>query len=166
MLKELFQKGKCKIGFHEGEWEYESLEKCLQFRICSICGKRSEKFSHVWDDWEYVYEDQCDQDRFCKRCGEKESRKEHSWGEWRYESGSCRQFRICARCYERETGSSEHLWGQFEYIDSNICSQSQTCKRCGVTNNRINHDWGDWVYSESKESPIRVCRRCGEMQTK
>lgn len=166
MLKELFQKGKCKIGFHEGEWKYEFPQKCSEIRDCCRCGKRSKRVSHIWDSWEYMYKDECTQIRLCKRCGEEEFRTEHNWGEWKYEAGSCMLFRICKKCSEREKGLTEHLWDHFEYKGSDSCLQVQVCKRCGAKsqNEKLNHNWGEWTYSESKKTSIRVCRRCGEME--
>jgi hypothetical protein len=43
MLKELFDSGKCALGFHSGDWRYVSDQRCEQLQICSRWDNQSVK---------------------------------------------------------------------------------------------------------------------------
>lgn len=51
--------------------------------------------------------------------------------------------------------------GDWVTLHAGGCEQAQTCLACGQETRRVDHDWGDWRYSEAHRSPIRYCLRCG-----
>jgi hypothetical protein len=61
--------------------------------------------------------------------------------------------------------TAEHCWDQWAYLSAEDCTQAEICSRCGLKNQnrRIEHDWGEWEYDQASRAPVRVCRRCGEM---
>ena len=159
----------CKIGLHSGVWEYQNPDECSQVRICEMCGKESKQVNHSWGEWDYMYEKDCRQLSLCLRCAEEQERTDHQWGPWRYESAtSCSQLRICDRCLETEHGSKKHVFDRLEYVDKNSCTQIEVCSRCGKEGSTklLNHDWGEWEFNTTYNAPMRMCRRCGEIEKK
>lgn len=165
----MIKKVGCKIGVHSGAWEYQSPDQCLQLRICELCGTESKREEHVWGKWDYLYDRDCRQLCLCHRCGEEKVRTEHQWGPWRYKSlDSCLQVRICDRCLETEEGSAKHIFDLREFVDREKCMQVEVCSRCGQkgSGSYLTHDWGEWKYRANENTPIRLCRRCGETEEK
>lgn len=166
MFKNLLDKGKCSLGFHEGEWHYEQSDSCMQLRVCQRCQNESRRTEHQWGEWIYQADAACDLIRTCPRCGETESRIEHSWADATYKyTDSCEQVHICARCGEEKPAGIEHQWEQWQYLSAGDCTQVQVCGRCGEKSQqkRIGHDWGAWQQSTFYDAPLCVCRHCGEM---
>ncbi len=166
MFKNLLDKGKCSLGFHEGEWAFEEAGQCGQLRICVRCQTESRRTEHSWGEWAYVTEDACDLERSCARCGQAEIDLEHHWGEAVYhEEGSCQQVHLCQRCGETKPAGIEHQWDNWLYLADDDCTQVQLCGRCGETShqNQLNHDWGPWQQDDFYGVPLRVCRHCGEL---
>jgi hypothetical protein len=166
MLKELFDRGKCALGFHSGDWRYASDQRCEQLQICSRCDNQSRQVVHNWRTWQYVASEACDMARWCERCKEQENKTEHVWGAPIYQAAeSCEQMRPCSRCGETSSAGTVHNWNSWSYELQGQCSQVSTCSRCGVvgTQKRVSHDWRDWQKSEFYATAVRVCRRCGEM---
>ncbi len=166
MFKNLLDKGKCSLGFHEGEWRYEQPDACTQLRVCQRCQAESRRTEHQWGEWAYPAADACDLVRMCGRCGERESRIEHHWGEVVYaRPGSCEQVTICERCGEEKAAPIQHQWDHWLYQSADDCTQVQMCGRCGEygRQTRINHEWGEWQDSPFYNAPVRVCRHCAEM---
>ncbi len=167
MLKDLFGRGKCALGFHSGEWRYIDGEHCQQVRICPRCNNESRQLVHTWQDWLYAIADSCDMTRHCSRCQELESKTEHVWATPVYESeGVCTQVRPCSRCKERTPAGSAHIWNTWVYEKATgPCSQRSACSRCGEAGKetRIAHDWGDWCASDFYAVPVRACRCCGDL---
>lgn len=138
MFKNLLDKGKCALGFHDGAWTFVAPGQCSQRRICTRCGSQSHRISHQWGEWTYLAEDGCDLTRTCIRCAETERRTAHEWGQWDYiDAQGCTQARQCARC------------GQFD-------QEGET---------RMHHAWGDWSYSEPYRTSIHTCDRCGHRES-
>lgn len=136
MFKNILDKGKCTLGFHEGEWTYISADQCLQLQICERCATESRRTEHIWGEWLYVTDDACDLVRVCSHCAETESRVDHEWGEWVYvEAHDCTQVQRCDRCAQLSETIREY------------------------------HDWGAWEYSEAYRAPIRTCSRCYERES-
>ena len=79
MLKDLFDKGKCALGFHVGDWRYLQDGSCQQTRICSRCQVSSQQLVHPWQTWDYETPDSCRMARRCGRCAETETKVEHVW---------------------------------------------------------------------------------------
>ncbi len=105
MLKELFDRGKCALGFHSGDWRYASDQRCEQLQICSRCDNQSRQVVHNWRTWQYVASEACDMARWCERCKEQENKTEHVWGAPIYQAAeSCEQMRPCSRCGEMVFG--------------------------------------------------------------
>ena len=166
MLKDLFDRGKCALGFHAGEWRYLRKGSCQQTRVCSRCETESQQLVHTWEAWDYQNTDACQMARQCGRCGEKEIKVEHVWGTPVYQSeGSCELIRPCSRCGETKAAGTAHVWESWSYDGDQVCSQVVTCSRCGDTGpqRRITHEWGAWYQSQFYGTGVRVCRRCAEM---
>ncbi|MDQ3120572.1 MAG: hypothetical protein M3Q89_13570 [Verrucomicrobiota bacterium] len=167
MFKNLFEKGKCLVGLHQGEWQYEKPGQCEQLRVCSGCGAQNRKTEHVWGEWGFETEGKCAQQRVCGRCGAPEQRIEHTWGALRYQApDSCEEVRDCDRCHEVWAAGPRHEWNAWQYATSDACGQNQICSRCGVAGaqNRVVHRWRDWQHSAHHGGAVRVCRQCGEME--
>jgi|GEM_PF-1378410 len=136
MFKNILDKGKCSLGFHEGEWTYTSADQCHQLQICERCAAESRRTEHNWGEWLFVADDACDLVRVCDRCAETENQITHEWAEWVYvEAHDCTQVQRCARCAQLSETIREY------------------------------HDWGAWEYSEPYRAPIRTCSRCYERQS-
>ena len=166
MLKDLFDRGKCALGFHAGDWRYLREGSCQQTRVCSRCKTESQQLVHTWQAWDYQNADACLMARECGRCGEKETKTEHVWGTPVYQSeGSCAVIRPCSRCEETKGAGSAHVWESWSYEGDQVCSQVVTCTRCGDTGpeRRIAHEWGAWYQSHFYGTGARVCSRCAEM---
>jgi hypothetical protein len=166
MFKNLLDKGKCSLGFHEGEWIYEDPGQCDQLRVCLRCQSQSRRTEHTWGEWAYLIEDACDLGRSCARCGQTEIRLEHSWGGAVYhEEASCQQVHLCQRCGESKPAGIEHQWDSWVYLADDDCNQVQLCGRCGESSHQtqLNHDWGRWQQDDFYGLPLRVCRHCGEL---
>lgn len=134
MFKNLIDKGKCKLGFHAGEWVYSSKINCEQVQVCTRCQTESRRVAHTWNEWRYEAEGACTLTHVCNRCREAERKVEHSWGEWAYINRyACSQGRSCLRCGHKY-------------------DRTQTT-----------HQWPDWEFSDYYAGPARVCRRCGEL---
>ena len=166
MLKELFDKGKCALGFHHGDWCYIQDRQCEQIQVCSRCNNQSRQIAHHWLAWQYLANGACGMARRCERCKEQEDKVEHVWGVPIYETEqSCVQVRPCARCGEKTSAGTVHNWNSWSYEAQGQCSQVSACSRCGSVGRerRISHDWDNWQTSEFYAALVRVCRRCGEM---
>jgi hypothetical protein len=166
MLKDLFDKGKCALGFHSGDWRYVDDRRCQQVRTCPRCNNQSQQTVHGWHTWQYVANGTCEMARQCGRCHEQENRLEHSWGAPVYKSdGVCTQARPCARCGAKSAAGTTHVWNSWTYYSKGQCAQTSACSRCGSTGNetRLAHEWDDWHASKFYAAPVRVCRRCGEL---
>lgn len=62
----------------------------------------------------------------------------------------------------------EHRFETWKYVKPDACLQAAFCSRCGEegSQTRVEHDWGDWQYSDTHKATIRVCRRDGEILVK
>ncbi|HEX6436528.1 MAG TPA: lipocalin family protein [Candidatus Binatia bacterium] len=166
MFKDLFDKGKCALGFHTGEWRYLQDGSCEQTRICSRCRVASQQLVHPWQTWDYESSNDCRMSRRCGRCAEAESKVEHVWASPIYASEqSCALVHPCSRCKETSPAGNAHVWQSWSYDTANNCSQVLGCSRCGESGSerRTVHDWGAWQSSQFYDAPVRVCRRCAEM---
>ena len=169
MFKNLFNKAKCKLGFHKGEWKYDRAGNCNQTRICDRCGQDSTRLSHAWQEWLYDQADTCDQTKTCNRCGEQEHKVAHTWGKEQYKNNdSCVQIHCCERCHTEKIGRKVHRKLEWNYSIGSNCQQVQICGTCGenTRKTRLAHDWGDWQYNPNLNTTVRVCRRCGEFLQK
>ena len=136
MLKDLFDKGKCALGFHSGDWRYVDARRCQQVRICPRCNNQSQQTVHGWQAWQYVADGTCEMARQCGRCHEQENLLEHSWGAPVYESdGVCAQVRPCVRCGAKSAAGTTHVWNSWTYDNKGQCAQTSACSRCGATGN-------------------------------
>src|SRR5258706_2374470 len=166
MWKNLLDKSKCLLGFHEGPWHYRRANSCTQVQKCESCGKDTERVEHRWGEWVYEAERQCDLVRACARCSQTEKSLTHSWGEPTYQRGdACDRVAICARCGEERNHEPAHVFDGWSYQADDACNQVEACSRCGQAGaaTRLQHDWHEWTRSTFYESQVRVCRHCGEM---
>jgi DnaJ domain len=130
-LKNLFNKARCAVGAHKGQWIYSKPDECTQVRQCELCQELSARTAHDWAEWRFQSDDDCDCARTCTRCGEIDYDTQHNWAHWEYLGATdCTQVQICLRCQAK----SEHT--------------------------RVAHDWSEWSYSEFDHQRSRVCRRC------
>jgi hypothetical protein len=56
----------------------------------------------------------------------------------------------------------------WHYTSEDACMQQEYCSRCQApgTKQRVEHIWGDWQHSNAVNGPVRVCRRCAELQAR
>jgi hypothetical protein len=168
-IKNLYDKGKCLVGLHQGEWRAPSPNSCNFVRVCERCGSENQKVAHTWGDWDFVAEGACDQVRICGRCRNQEQRMSHSWAEPVYTAeGSCERHQACRRCREERPAPPAHVMNGWRYTSEDACTQEEHCSRCQApgTKQRVEHIWGDWQHSNARNGPVRVCRRCGELQAR
>jgi hypothetical protein len=112
MLKDLFDKGKCALGFHLGDWRYLQDESCQQSRLCSRCKTASQQLVHTWRTWDYETADSCRMARRCGRCAEIETKLEHTWATAVYASEeSCVLVRPCCAAAKREQKDAPSMIG-------------------------------------------------------
>ncbi len=120
---------------------------------------------HDWTDWSSKTSGSCAQTRRCKACKKRDNQNEHDWRRDVYVSEtSCRTENVCRHCEKREGGRVAHKWGAAEWNELNPstpCVQGRVCPRCGETETREVHSWGEWR-SESPRSMVlvRFCRNC------
>src|SRR5262249_17574375 len=165
-LKNIFDAGKCLLGFHEGPWVYRTEADCTLVRTCSRCGQKSERVEHTWGEWRYQAVESCAKLRECVRCRQFEQSVEHTWGEPVYaRDGACDRVAVCGRCGHREPREVAHCFDQWTYRAEDDCTEINTCKRCGYqgSSTPVGHDWTEWERSEFYEAPVRVCRQCGDL---
>ena len=166
MLKDLFDKGKCALGFHAGDWRYLREGQCQQVRVCPRCKTESQQLVHAWQSWQHPAAGSCQLARRCGRCGDQETKIEHVWGTPVYQAdGSCVVIRPCSRCGETTSAGTTHVWESWAYDVADNCSQTVSCSRCGETGTgkRVAHNWGSWQDSSFYRTRVRVCRHCAEM---
>jgi len=166
MWKNLLDKSKCLLGFHEGPWHYQRANSCTQSQKCERCGKEAERVEHRWGEWAYQAEHHCDLVRTCARCSQTETNLTHSWAEPTYvHADSCDRIAVCARCGEKERREPAHVLDAWSYRADDACTQVQACSRCGQAGSatRLQHDWDEWIQSGFYASRVRVCRHCGDM---
>ena len=166
MLRDLLDKGKCRLGLHAGEWAYVERHSCEQARVCTRCGDRSTRLAHDWPPFAPAPDDPCRLERRCARCALQQSTTEHEWAPPRYpEAGACAQVRPCTRCSAEEPAATAHVMDEWAYVSADDCTQSVGCSRCGEpgTDRRRHHDWEGWRSSTFYDASVCVCRHCGEM---
>jgi hypothetical protein len=168
-LKDLLNKGKCLIGLHQGEWLAASSTVCTFTRTCVRCAAQHSKIEHPWGDWDFVSDQRCDQRRTCSRCAQAEDRVTHSWNPAQYlKPDSCEQHQRCARCNVSQPAPVSHRFDAVRFVDADCCDRIQECSRCHADGKRLaaDHSWTDWEHSNAQNAGVRVCKRCGNMQTR
>lgn len=166
MLKNLLDKGKCVLGFHDGPWQTMQGDTCLQQQTCTRCQVVSHRTEHQWEAWHYQADAACEVSRTCARCAETEQRVEHHWADPVYSgSDSCEQAHICQRCGQEKPAGVNHQWNRWDYVAADHCTQVQRCGRCNQTGpgQRLAHDWGPWQASDFYQATLRVCHHCGAL---
>ncbi len=57
--------------------------------------------------------------------------------------------------------------GEFRRENEASCVLLQTCNRCGVVSQRLDHSWSDWTYLGDHRCDLsRTCTRCSERETR
>ena len=130
-LGNLFNKGRCMIGAHKGEWIFDNADHCTQIRLCTLCHSISVRTSHHWSEWEFRASEVCNRQRVCHRCQAQDFDIDHQWQQWDYVySHNCLQRKTCSRCLEvSEQTRTTHIWGRWTHDDVNNI-RSRTCQRC------------------------------------
>jgi hypothetical protein len=168
-LKDLLNKGKCLIGLHQGEWIAASSTVCTFTRTCERCAAQHSRIEHPWGDWKFVAEQRCDQQRMCGRCAQAEDRVTHAWNPPEYVTAtSCNQQERCARCNATQAAPAKHSFDAARFIDDDSCERVQNCSRCHADGTRLpaEHRWTEWEHSNAQNAGVRVCKRCGNLQTR
>ena len=130
-LKGLFNKGRCAVGLHKGQWFYDEPDQCTQIRLCELCSEISTRTQHEWTEWRYRSYDNCQCVRGCKRCGEADYDTQHNWTHWEYlHVNDCTKVQVCGRCKKKsEHTKVVHEWKEWSYDDRNHL-RTRTCQRC------------------------------------
>jgi hypothetical protein len=170
VLGKLLGSAKCKVGKHEGEWRLVSPSRCELVQICERCGNERQKVEHAaWSSWEFTSErpDECEVERYCGRCREKDTGFRHEWSDWGYvRDGSCLVERVCSRCREKES-DVRHAEPRVVYVRPDECLQGRICSRCEKSldyeDSSIQHVWGEFAFSPERNTAVRVCGRCGNV---
>lgn len=168
-LMNLINKGKCLVGLHDGVWTAASATVCTFTRKCVRCGAVHTKVEHPWGGWRFLREGDCDEQRSCARCAMHEQRQTHAFGAATYVSEtSCERQEECQRCRSQRPASVQHTMTAWRFVESDDCRQVQQCSRChdDGTVFRVEHAWSEWQHSNAQNGPVRVCRRCGELQAR
>jgi hypothetical protein len=168
-LKDLLNKGKCLIGLHQGEWIAASPTVCIFTRTCERCAAQHTKTEHPWGDWKFLADKRCDQQRMCGRCAQTEDRVTHSWNTPEYvAAATCEQHQRCARCNTTQPSSVKHIFDAVRFANDDSCERMQECSRCHADGKRLpaEHRWTEWEHSNAQNAVVRVCKRCGNMQTR
>ncbi len=168
-LRDLVNKGKCLVGLHEGEWRAASPTTCTFTRTCVRCGAEHSRVEHPWGEWRFVEAAACDQQRTCQRCQLHEQRVLHAFGAPAFvASDACERQEECTRCHARRDVAPQHNLTAWRFVAADECRQVQQCSRCHAdgTGTRVEHAWAEWQHSNAHNAPVRVCRRCGELQAK
>ncbi len=146
-IKDTAGKIQCRLGFHDGYWEYLNSDKCEQKKDCvrKHCRDVSYRTLHAeWSSWAYFKPESCLQERYCKRCNHREERTHHfSWTAWEYvEKKNCLQLRKCTRCSERDTKMA-HNYNKKYYPYTGYCDVHEMCERCDSTRDTYlkSHQW-------------------------
>jgi hypothetical protein len=135
MLETLTGRGKCLIGFHQGEWEYSAPSRCDRVQICELCGIKSVRLRHQYA-WQYEAPNKCRQILVCERCGirdDKSRRIKHpavGWWEPLAPHNKCAQVRKCIRCGTNMRARTVHSWGEWR-SSSPFSREHRVCSRCG-----------------------------------
>lgn len=175
----------CKLGLHDLSWKWKEPNNqynCDQIAICRRCDLEKTREKHqTGEKKDYLTDNSCVEVPVCERCDQKvDSSRYHifithdDWGSWEYQNfDSCVEFRICARCGERGTREI-HEWGEWEHESDSSCNLIQKCLRCNNINKDLNdvpiyadeqeHNWGEWHFDTSKNTSVKVCKRCGSLQ--
>lgn len=66
-LWHLLSKSMCRLGRHQGKWEYLTETECSQSRVCNQCGDADVRIRHRLM-WKYRGENTCEQAKTCSRC--------------------------------------------------------------------------------------------------
>jgi hypothetical protein len=134
VFQQVLERGRCRLGFHAGQWGFVSPTECRQERRCPRCQALSAQVVHDWTGWAREDPQTCDLLRRCGRCGEQETSVEHAFDAWTYQAeDACEQRSACSRC-----GAAGR-------------------------DRRLAHDWGPWRDSEFYAARVCVCGRCAEM---
>ena len=168
-LRDLVNKGKCLVGLHEGEWKAPSPTTCTFTRTCVRCTATHSRVEHPWSEWQFLEAGACDQGRHCQRCQLHEQRTQHAFGAAAFiTTDSCQRQEECARCHAGRDVSPEHSMTAWRFVSADECRQVQHCSRCQAdgTLTRTEHAWAEWQHSNAHNAPVRVCRRCGELQSR
>jgi hypothetical protein len=162
-----FNKARCGVGLHSGDWEWVRSGACDQTRRCARCSTLSERVSHGYGDWAYDEPENaasCWMTSECARCGEHRREQRHrvawmysiDWLEHRDDPTIATQLALAA---VRVIGA-----------DDARCRQILVCERClervPPFEDHVEHDWGVWSVDRSSAVPRRACMRCGAVEEK
>ena len=144
------------LGFHTGEWAFDTPTSCAQTRRCTGCPDVETRVRHEISDWALRLPrkaNACTRERVCRRCAMVETDQVHVF-EWYYleeappgpgiaESFAalpdptdrrhrCRQLSICEFCYAtKHDQRTHHQWGSATPTFNG--EQEYRCRRCDRT---------------------------------
>jgi hypothetical protein len=167
MLSNLFNAGKCMLGFHAGAWAFLANDSCEQLQVCTRCQARSLRTEHAWGDWHYPSEKDCNQRRVCGRCHSLDQQVVHLWGSTAHykEPNACEMVHRCERCNAEKPAGVIHPWGEWIHTSETSCEQHRICSRCSALSpdTQTNHTWGSWQESTFYGGRVVACKHCGTL---
>jgi hypothetical protein len=144
------------LGFHTGEWAFETENWCVQTYRCTGCPDVKTRTLHDLPGWSYQMPREanaCTQERVCRRCARAETKQGHAF-QWYYfdelllpepgiagaftalldpgaRRGRCRQFSACEVCHvARSDQRTHHQWGPRSPNFNG--GDDRRCRRCGT----------------------------------
>ena len=88
----------CRLGLHQGKWEYVAEGNCSQGRECGRCGSVHARIKHR-REWRYIGESTCEQVRTCRRCNALSgNRTRHEAWSAAWNVGGDNRAHRCLRC--------------------------------------------------------------------
>lgn len=146
------------LGFHSGEWVFETPGSCAHTRRCTGCPDVKTRIRHDMPDWALRLPREanaCTRERACRRCAMVDTEQVHVF-QWYYLDDA-----------PPNPGIAEAFTSLFDPADRrSLCRQLSLCAFCLATNRdeRTHHQWGAAMQTFNGDQEYR-CRRCGTTKT-
>lgn len=136
-MASIFRRLACFLGMHQGEFYYQSTNKCDSVRECIHCGHRASKVAHTYGNFVYRRNGACEADSTCSRCGSVRSKAIHDYDfstSQRKSATSCNLVHVCKRCGDHYPAGYQHDYGPWQSFTT--AYQIRYCKRCNLSDTR------------------------------
>jgi hypothetical protein len=171
-IKDRVSRARHSLGFHTGEWAYDTPGNCAQTRVCTGCGDVAKRVEHSYGEWfrneRVAEESDCGLLRTCAVCNDAHLKPEHEIA-WYYFSDLPSVPDFPKKAY---------LSGKYGLL-SNPCKQYARCKHCTHVeqNFRVWHDFGDRELGGAEHTQINEttsyntglyyyeCRKCHKRES-
>lgn len=145
-----------RLGFHTGDWVYDTAGSCEQTRRCTGCSDVSVRERHTLSDWAYQeprYANACAKNRSCQRCPLTETKADHAFATFYIEDLEGRPDLAAAM------GDGYRLMAQ-------PCAAVAGCKFCNATGNQVTiiHRWAYPKHNDDDGKLYTTCRGCGKVK--